>query len=85
MLILSGGSVNSFYPGPRNAPLGKDKWRIKYMKQLLTRRSFQRPPRVALFVWLSLDWARNSPYIDWVRVRGSCWTFIPKGQSSSQC
>ena len=39
----------------------------------------------AQVVLLSLDWARHAPYLDKVRVRGSCWTFIfTYGQSSSQ-
>ena len=48
--------------------------------------SFQRPPKMsAQVVLLSLDWARHAPYLDKVRVRGSCWTFIfTYGQSSSQ-
>ena len=69
-------------PASENAPLGKRC--NKYVNQQAA--SFQRPPKMsAQFVLLSLDWARNAPYLDKVRVRGSCWTFMSKGQSSSQC
>ena len=84
---LSGGSVNSFCPGlrkctPRQRQMAHRVHEPAFDASVISKAT---KDQSAQFVWLSLDWARNSPYIDKARVRGSCWTFIPKGQSSYQC
>ena len=53
------------FPASENAPLGK---KVHVNQQAA---SFQRPPKMsAQVVLLSLDWARNAPYLDKVKVRG---------------
>ena len=87
--------VAVFFPGVRTAPLvGLSTSFFPGLRKCTPRQkvhvnqqaaSFQRPPKMsAQVVWLSLDWARHAPYLDKVRLRGSCWTFMSKGQSSSQ-
>lgn len=87
---LSGGSVNPFFPGTEMHPLAKmskDKC-IKYINQQtasVISKVTKDPP--AQFVWLSLDLAWNSPYIDGSESEGAVGpSFHPKkDQSSSQC